>query len=64
MSKDEEDESSRLRRIKERVNRKMDDVRGDMLQEIKEELDEHDHHVQDARDLALGKFKGIVSRYV
>ena len=90
MSSDEGDQSH-YTRIKQRVNKKIDHVKGDvlqvtfvktlsvkdfkreilsfhssqrstvylklpltLLQEIQEELEEHDNHVQDAKNLALG----------
>ena len=55
MSNEDEESSSSYHRMKQRMNRKLDDVKGDMLKEIKEELEEHDNHVQDAKDMALGK---------
>jgi hypothetical protein len=50
----EEEPNSSYGRIKQRVNKKLDNVKGHMLKEIREELEEHDEHVQDARDVALG----------
>ena len=55
MSNEDEESSSSYHRMKQRMNRKLDDVKGDMLKEIKEELEEHDNHVQDAKDMALGR---------
>jgi hypothetical protein len=51
---DDESDSSYLR-MKQRVNKKLDNVKGNMLKEIREELQEHDDHLQDAKDVALGK---------
>ncbi len=53
MNNDDRGESS-YDRLKQRVNKKITNARGDMLEEIREELQEHDEHVQLAKNVALG----------
>ncbi len=59
MSNDDRGESS-YDRFKQRVNKKITNARGDMLEEIREELQEHDEHVQLAKNVALGMLKTVV----
>jgi hypothetical protein len=59
MNNDDRGESS-YDRLKQRVNKKITNARGDMLEEIREELQEHDEHVQLAKNVALGMLTIVV----